>query len=300
MNQRTKGIIFILLSALSFATMSLFVQLSGDVPVLQKSLFRNVVAFVIAGGVLIKKRQGLHIQKGNLKFLLLRSTFGTMGVLFNFYAIENLLLSDATMINKLTPFFVIIFSFLILKEKIKLWQASAIIVAFLGSVLVINPQILLGMFISMPASETLASMASLIGVFGAMSAGMAYTMIRLLSSRGEKGTTIVFFFSAFSCIVLAPFVFLQYAEMSSTQVLYLLGAGVFASLGQFAVTAAYASAPAKSISIYDYSQIIISALYGYLVFGQIPDVYSFIGYVIVVLAAYYMYYKGKIKNATNS
>ena len=67
--------------------------------------------------------------------MVLRATFGTMGILCNFYAVDHLVLSDASMLNKMSPFFVILFSFLLLKEKLKPAQAIAIFVAFIGSCL---------------------------------------------------------------------------------------------------------------------------------------------------------------------
>ena len=112
MNSRYKGIFFITLSALSFAFMNAFVRLSGDLPSVQKSFFRNMVAFFIALVMILRSRDGFKIEKGNLKYMILRATFGTVGILCNFYAVDHLVLSDASMLNKMSPFFVIIFRFI--------------------------------------------------------------------------------------------------------------------------------------------------------------------------------------------
>ena len=290
MTNKNKGIFFIILSALGFAFMSLFVKLSGDIPSMQKSFFRNLVSLCFAFYIIKKSKIGFKIKKENLLGLILRSTFGTLGIIFNYYAIENLILSDATMLNKLAPFFVIIFSFFILKEKIKLWQIISILIAFLGSLFIINPNLIIGLLNNNISVTGLNSLPALIGVLGAMCAGMAYTMVRFLSLRGEKGPFIVFFFSCFSCIAILPFVIFNFSPMSVKQLIYLLLAGIFASLGQFAVTAAYANAPAKEISIFDYSQIIFSGILGYIVFSQKPDIYSFIGYIIICSIAIFMFF----------
>ena len=107
MNSRYKGIFFITLSALSFAFMNAFVRLSGDLPSVQKSFFRNLVAFFIALIMIIRSKDGFKIEKGNLKYMILRATFGTVGILCNFYAVDHLVLSDASMLNKMSPFSVI-------------------------------------------------------------------------------------------------------------------------------------------------------------------------------------------------
>ena len=64
-----------------------------------------------------------------------------------------------------------------------------------------------------------------------------------------------------------------------------LGAGLSAAFGQITITAAYTYAPAKEISVYDYTQLIFTTLIGFIIFGDVPDVYSFIGYAIIVGAA---------------
>ena len=78
--------------------------------------------------------------------------------------------------------------------------------------------------------------------------------------------------------------------MSGSQLVILLLAGLAAAGGQFSITAAYCYAPAKEISIYDYSQIIFAAGLGFLVFGQIPDALSWLGYFIICGMAVLMFF----------
>ena len=147
--QKYIGIIYIILSAFCFALMSMFVRLSGDLPAIQKSFFRNLVALVFAGIILAKEKVWFSGKKENVKYLLARATAGTLGVLCNFYAVDHMILSDASMLNKMSPFFAIIFSYLILKEKVRLPQALIVAGAFLGSLLIIKPTV--GIF-SSPAA----------------------------------------------------------------------------------------------------------------------------------------------------
>lgn len=290
MNQKYKGILYIVLSAFSFAFMNAFVRLAGDLPSIQKSFFRNLVALIFAAIVLKRSKIGFSYKKENLKPLILRSAFGTLGILCNFYAIDKLVLADASMLNKMSPFFAILFSYLLLKEKIDWVQAISVAGAFVGS-----------LFIIKPSFHNVELIPALAGFAGGMAAGAAYTFVRILGQRGEKGPFIVFFFSSFSCVTTLPFLIFQYHAMSLTQVIYLLLAGLAAAGGQFAITAAYCYAPAKEISIYDYSQIIFSAILGFFLFGQIPDFYSDLGYVIICGMAIFMflYNTGKLKIGVN-
>lgn len=283
---KNKGIICIISSAFFFALMNVFVRLSGDIPSIQKSFFRNLVALIFAFIIIKKSGEGFHYKKENIPFLLIRSICGTIGILCNFYAVDHLMLSDASMLSKLSPFFAIICSLMFLKEKASLLQWGSIIIAFIGS-----------LFIIKPSFSNPALIPSLIGVLGALGAGAAYTTVRYLGTRGEKGPMIVFFFSTFSCLVVSPFVLLDYHPMSLVQLGYLLLAGLAAAGGQFSVTAAYTYAPAKELSVYDYSQIIFSAIFGFFLFGQIPDRYSVLGYIIIFAVSLIMFIKTNSKKA---
>ena len=70
----------------------------------------------------------------------------------------------------------------------------------------------------------------------------------------------------------------------------LLLAGLFAAGGQFTITAAYTYAPARKISIFDYSQIIFSTILGFALFNEMPDGYSFVGYILIILASLGMFF----------
>lgn len=119
-NNKYKGIIFIIISAFCFALMNMFVRLSGDLPTAEKGFFRNFVAFVFALVIMIKDRESFHFQKRNLPLLIGRSLMGTLGILGNFYAVSNMSsLGDASILNKMSPFFAVLFSLIFLKERLK-------------------------------------------------------------------------------------------------------------------------------------------------------------------------------------
>ena len=213
MSNKQKGIICILISAFSFALMNLFVQLAGDINPIQKSFFRNLIAFLFAACILFKEHD-FSFQKSNLKYLILRSALGTVGILCNYYALGHLLLSDASMLGKLSPFVVLICSYIFLKEKINGFQIFSIIVAFIGS-----------LFIIRPGFSLTEMLPALMGLIGAIAAGSAYTTVRYLGLRGERGPFIVFFFSAFSCIAVLPYILLNFEPMTLKQLGTLLLAG---------------------------------------------------------------------------
>lgn len=280
MSNRTKGTLCILLAAFSFAVMNTFVRLSGDVPSMQKAFFRNVVAVVFAFAVMKKNHTPFYPpEKKHWALLLARAAFGTMGLLCNFYAVDHLNLSDASMLNKMSPFFAILVSYFLLKEKLTLWQGLGVVAAFLGSLLIIKP-----------TPSNMALVPSLIGLLGGFGAGVAYSFVRLMSKKGVGSSLIVFVFSTFSCLVCLPYFLAVHAPMTLFQLICLLLAGTFGCIGQFAITSAYRFAPAREISVYDYSQVIFAALLGWAFFAQIPDGYSILGYVMICGAGVLMFF----------
>lgn len=273
-----RGVILIILSAFFFAGMNAFVRLSGDIPSIQKSFFRNAVAAVFAAGIILRNHVPLHVQKNARFFLLMRCVFGTIGVLCNFYAVDHLLMADASILNKLSPFFAILCSYFVLKEKITPFQAACVLLAFIGCLFVVKP-----------GFQNAALIPALIGVAGGFTAGVAYTMVRKVGMLGTSGPIIVFYFSAFSCLSVLPWIITHFAPMAGWQVGCLLLAGLCAAGGQFSITGAYTYAPARKISIYDYSQILFSTLLGFFLFGEMPDGLSFLGYILIIAASVIMF-----------
>lgn len=266
----TLGIIFIIGSAFCFALMNLFIRLSGDVPTLQKCFFRNFFALVIAASSLLRTKTKFRIGEGNLKYLLVRSLAGGIGMVGNFYAVDHMPISDASMLNKLSPFFAIVFSYFMLKEQANLFEWLSVIAAFIGALFVAKPSFGMEMI---PAAA---------GIMGGLGAGLAYTNVRILGKRGENSMIIVAFFSGFTTLMLTPPLLLHYQHMTPKQWLFLILTGTAAAGGQFFITKAYAKAAAKEISVYDFSIVIFAAIFGFLFLGQLPDLWSVIGYIIII------------------
>ena len=273
-NSRIKGILCILAAAFGFSLMTFFVRLYGDVPTMQKAFFRNAFAAVITVILLLRSEEKFHVKKGSWGDIALRCLFGTSGLICNFYAIDRLGIADANMLNKLSPFFAILISIPVLKEKPKLMDVAATVIAFIGALFIIRP------------GGDVSVVPALIGLYGGFGAGTAYVFVRRLGGKGERTSIIVLCFSLFSCLVTAPFLLFDYHPMTGRQWLCLIMAGVAAALGQFGITSAYKFAPAKEISVFDYTQVIFAAILGMLFLNETPNAWSVVGYVIIIGTAF--------------
>ncbi len=285
LSAKTQGILLIISSAFCFATMSAMVRLAGDLPTLQKCFFRNLVSIPFACAILWQERPNLQAELKHTPGLLLRAACGTVGLVCNFYAIDHMLLADASILNRLSPFVTVFLCWLVLKEPLSKVQAASILVAFAGALCIIRPG--LGAFSSFPA---------LIATLGGIGAGSAMACVRWLTLHGANKAFIVFVFSFFSSLILVPYLLLHYQPMSWQQTLILCLAGLAATGGQFSVTYAYSKAPASQISIFDYTIVIFAGLEGFLLFNQLPDLFSWLGYAIIIgISLFVFFFEGHHK-----
>ncbi len=274
MKEKNSAILWMLTSALSFAIMGAMVKLASEIPVIEKVFFRNLITFILTLSIFLRKWENPFKQGKASKFLLLRSMAGLLGVVFYFYAISNLPLSDSTMLNKLSPFFVMIFAGFFLKEGFTLKKFSTVILAFVGALLIIKPQL------------DLSILPALAGLLSAIFAGIAYTTVRYLKGKASSNM-IVFYFSAISVLGTLPFVLLNFKVPKASELMFLIGTGFFAACGQLSLTQAYHKAPASEISIYNYASVVFATIIGVLFVGdKLPDIYTILGGLIIFIGAY--------------
>lgn len=272
-NNILMGIFCIIVAGFGFSLMALFIKLAGNLPSMQKGFFRNIIAVGISSIPLIKHWKSINFPKGKLSWSILisRSVFGTIGLVFNFYAITHISLADSTIIQKLSPFVILILSYIFFKEKMTKFQMMAIVIAFIG----------VG-FIIKPSGDGFISMGALAALLGAFCSGIAYTCVRYLGTHNVSGEFIIFFFSTLSTLLLLPYLIFDYKVMTMYQLAMLILAGASATIGQYGVTFAYKYAAAKNISVFDYSQVLFSGIFGFIFFNELPDLQSLIGYIIVI------------------
>ena len=272
-NNILMGIFCIIVAGFGFSLMALFIKLAGNLPSMQKGFFRNIIAVGISSIPLIKHWKSINFPKGKLSWsvLISRSVFGTIGLVFNFYAITHISLADSTIIQKLSPFVILILSYIFFKEKMTKFQMFAIIIAFIG----------VG-FIIKPSGNGFISMGALAALLGAFCSGIAYTCVRYLGTHNVSGEFIIFFFSTLSTLLLLPYLIFDYRVMTMYQLSMLILAGASATIGQYGVSFAYKYAAAKNISVFDYSQVLFSGIFGFIFFNELPDLQSIIGYIIVI------------------
>lgn len=281
MDNRKKGIILILLSALFFASMAATVKFLDRIPVVEKIFFRNLLGLIVASYLITKNKKPL--LGNNKKFLILRSMFGLLGVAAYFYALSNLPLADTVILNKMSPFFVMVLSAFFLGEKIKGLQIASLLLAIIGAGFVVKPEF------------DVSIIPYIIALLSALFAGSAYTIIRHLRHT-DSSETIVFYFTFISTVAMIPFMLAgQFVVPTGIEIIGLLGLGFFATTAQFLMTNAYRFAPAGELAIYTYTNIVFSTIIGIVIWSEFPGLLSIVGGLLIILAGFLNYHSNKKK-----
>lgn len=279
MSKKTKAVILMILSTCSFSVMQLAVKMSGGkIPMMEQVFVRNFFTMFF-GLYMVLSTGGKNPfgKKENQPALMLRAILGYLGVVMYFFASRNMNIADASLLHRSSPFFVVLFSCLFLKERMTKVHAGVLAAAAVGALCVIRPQF---------NSEIIPA---LIGLLSAVSAGGAYVVIAFLKGKESNGV-IIFYFSLVSCLITLPFMMANFVIPDGYGLFMLLVIGVFASLGQVFLTIAYKNAPAGEVSIYNFSGIICSSILGYFLLNEVVDFMSVTGIIIIICAALVMFF----------
>ena len=282
MSERTKGAALMCTSALLFSAMQIPISLSGTtIPIMEQVFFRNIVTLILSFILIMRSGGSLFGTKKNQPLLFVRSAFGFLGLITQFYAVAHANQGDVSTMMKLSPFMITLWAAIFLKEKIRKVQVPALLIAFLGAAFVANPAFNSNLF---PLF-----MAFLCAFFSSVS----YTLLAYFRNKVD-GMTIIMHFSTFCVLACIPFMIFDFVMPTFKELLLLLLIGVFGGFGQIALTYAYRLATAAEISIYNYSGIVFSIILGYVFLGEVLDVTSVIGCALVIIAALITYiFSGK-------
>lgn len=277
MTTKQKGIILMLLSALLFATMQVAINLTGgQIPLMEQIFFRSIISLLLCFILIKKNHLSMFGEKKYQPWLFLRSGFGLLGLVSLFYAASRAYQADVTILSKLSPFFITLFAFLFLKEKIAKIQIPALIIAFAGAFLVANP--------AFHSNILPLLMAFLCAIFSSVS----YTLLAYFKDKVDA-ITVIMHFSTFCVLVSIPFMAINFVIPDLFDFMLLLLIGIFGALGQIALTYSYRMAPASEISIYNYSGIVFSIILGYVILNESVSYMSLVGGALVVSASFLTY-----------
>ncbi len=279
-----------LISALLFAAMSALVRQLGDVaPVGQMVFFRS--AFAILPVVVIYALRGelmTAVRTNRPLGQLGRGSLSVAGMFTNFSALTRLPLADATAISFASPLITVALAALILKEKIRVYRWTAVLVGFAGVVVMLIPHLDVTHYAAIgAATATVGAGLALISAF--CNAGTVIQTRRLTQS--ETTSSIVFYFSLICAIAGAATLPFAWHTPTAPELAKLIMLGLLGGLAHIFLTESYRHASASLIAPFDYSSMLWALLLGWWLFGELPAPLVYVGATIVAGAGLYVIYR---------
>ena len=286
-----KGIGFKLISALLFAAMSALVRQLGDVaPVGQMVFFRS--AFAILPVVVIYALRGelmSAVRTGRPFGQLGRGLLSVGGMFTNFSALTRLPLADATAISFASPLITVALAAIILKERVRIYRWSAVLVGFAGVIVMLIPHFDVGHY-AVAGAATVAAVGSVLALISAFcNAGTVIQTRRLTQS--ETTSSIVFYFSLVCAIAGALTLPFAWHSPSGAELTKLIALGILGGIAHIFLTESYRHAAASVVAPFDYSSMLWALLLGYWLFGELPDVLVYLGGAIVAGAGLFVIWR---------
>lgn len=272
------GVRFMLLSALSFALMSACVKLvsAHGIPVFEIVAARALVSLVLS--YVVVRRKGLSVWGHNKKWLLARGGIGFAALICVYYSVATLPLAEATILQYTNPVFTAFLALVFLKESIQRATAICVALSLLGLVLIVSPSLMLSEAQPLP----LFSVAT--ALMGAFGSAVAYVIVRKLSVS-EDSSVIIFYFPLValpaSLILLGD----DFVMPNFQAFILLLFVGIFTQGGQIGMTVALRAEAASKAMAYSYVQVVFSVLLGWLIFSDVPALWTWLGGGLIILGA---------------
>ena len=230
--------------------------------------------------LLIRGFEILHTQQ--LRLQIVRGTLVIISPICFVTAIIFVPLADAVAVTFVAPFFVIILASIFLKEKVGLHRCIAVIVGFIGMLIVIRP----GLGVLHPAIMLVVIAAALFSIRQVLS--------RFLSKSDRTITTVSYtaLIGSFWLTIAVPFVWVS--PSSKNEIILIVSITVLAAIAEILVIKSLEITEAVVLSPVHYSLIVWGVFYGYFVFGQLPDFWTWFGTGVIILCGLYIISHEKI------
>ena len=280
-----RGILFMILASFTFAFMGGLAKVVSEVlPPVEITFFRNVFGVILVGLSIYK----VPLKQTGGKFLLLlfRGFMGFSALLAYFYIMAHISLGEAITYNKTSPLFVALFAYLFLNEKLGKGAIFAIMLGFVGIVLVAQPD------------GWQFDKYDILGIFSGIGAALAYTSIRELRKYYDTRAIVMSFMGVGTVaplflMLITPYVnyssefdwmFAEFVMPKGVEWVYVIGVGLFATMSQLLMTKAYELTKAGIVGTISYLSIVFAVIIDLILGEPIPRITTFLGILLVIIS----------------
>lgn len=286
--RRARAIAAVVGAAATFAIASALVKwIAAEIPTIQIVLFRSVVS-LIALSPMIRREGGIKVlATRRLGWHVLRTVAGFGGMFTAFYGYATLPLAEVTALGFTMPLFLTALSIPLLGERVGPRRWAAVILGFLGVLLILRP-----------GAGAVAIGPALIVVFGAVCWALSMVAIRRMGEVGESNVVIVAWFSIGGTVVAGALTLFVWVTPGLEQFLCLVGVGLVSTLAQLLMTEAYRRGETTLVAPFEYTGIVWTSLIGLAVWGERPAPTMLAGVAILIASGLYILHREVMRRRT--
>jgi len=216
-----------------------------------------------------------------------RGFFGISSMVCIFYSVILLPLPEAIAIGYATPLILVILCAILLKEKVRIYRWSAVIVGLIGVLIIIWPRLTV---FSTPAINTTTGIGAIIALMGAILSALAHFLMRKLVFTEKTSTIVIYFMLIASLLSLVSLPF-GWIVPDLPTLLLLCSAGFLGGAAQIFLTATYRYAEPSTVAPFEYVSMIIGLMAGYFIFKEVPTLLMLLGAAIVIASGIFIIYR---------
>jgi drug/metabolite transporter (DMT)-like permease len=278
-----RGIFCKVTAHLMFVVMFAAVRWLGpDVPTGQIVFWRSTVGMAVIVAMALVTGGPQLLKTNRIDAHARRSISGVMSMFCNFTAFALLPIAEATTLGFAQPLFLVVLAALILHERVYVYRWSAVVVGFIGVLIVVGP------YFDLSEAERL--LGALLAIAGAALSAVAMIFLRRMSSH-EHSLTIAFYFMVTTTAVSAVTIFWGWKMLTAPEIAALVLCGCAGGIGQIFLSFSYRYAEVSALAPFDYTALIWAAAIGYLFFGELPMLQAWIGAAIIVVAGLFIIWR---------
>lgn len=274
-----RGITLKICSVCAFVVMATLLKATQTIPAGELVFFRcffAILPVVLYLAVRGQFREALRTK--NPMGHVVRALIGVVSMGLGFFALTRLPLPETTAIQYATPLLIVVFSALLLKERVHIFRWSAVLVGLVGVVIILWPRLTVFSSGNMDDSATIGAISSFCA---AIMAAFAMMQVRKLVQTERTEAIVVYFFVCASILSLLTIPF-GWVMPTPKQAVLLVGAGFAGGVGQLLLTSCYRYADMSVIAPFEYVSLILTIVIGFVVFADVPTATMLIGALIIV------------------
>ena len=278
LNKNIMGIIFMILGMFCLSVNDVVVKgLTISFPVWEIIFFRAFSGILVSFGlILIFGWKSLKTKKPIRHFIRAFSAVGC--VIFYFYGLKFLLLSENIAIVHSAPIFAALLAVPILGERLGIHRVTAIVIGFIGVIIIVKP------------GTDVFKLVSILPLISALFMASVYLSTRSLMNT-DSSIAIIFYYSLALLITSIVFFPSDFAMPNIVQLIPLMSLGVMGSLGHYFMSQAAKNAEVVVISPFEYSSFIFVGIMGYIFYNEVPSISIIIGGILIILGGVYIAYR---------